>query len=127
MRRKDKALPDAAAMQLLEHAEYGVLSTVDAAGQPYGVPLNYVLLGTCYADSVDQWVRDGMVFHGNLLAIRDIADVEYSGSCEKWFRISEGRGLGRHEEIVVRVGTGHGILYKPLDEWVLPTVDWATR
>lgn len=44
MRRKDKALPDAAAMQLLEHAEYGVLSTVDAAGQPYGVPLNYVLL-----------------------------------------------------------------------------------
>lgn len=29
-------------MALLDSAEYGVLSTVDTDGQPYGVPLNYV-------------------------------------------------------------------------------------
>ena len=32
------------AMNILNTAEYGVLSTVDKAGQPYGVPLNYIVL-----------------------------------------------------------------------------------
>lgn len=32
------------AMGLLTQAEYGVLSTVDADGQPYGVPLNFIVL-----------------------------------------------------------------------------------
>ncbi len=31
----------------------------------------------------------------------------------------------RHEELILNIGTGHGILYKPLDEWILPTVEWA--
>jgi nitroimidazol reductase NimA-like FMN-containing flavoprotein (pyridoxamine 5'-phosphate oxidase superfamily) len=42
MRRKDKAVDRDAAIHLLQTGEYGVLSTVDAQGQPYGVPLNYV-------------------------------------------------------------------------------------
>ena len=44
MRRKDKAMPDAKMLGLLQHGEYGVLSTVDGNGQPHGVPLNYVLM-----------------------------------------------------------------------------------
>lgn len=47
MRRSDKALPNAAALSLLRAAEYGVLSTVDGEGQPYGVPLNYALKDNC--------------------------------------------------------------------------------
>lgn len=47
MRRKDKALPMDAIVLLLQAAEYGVLSTVDAQGQPYGVPLNYVFSRGC--------------------------------------------------------------------------------
>jgi len=89
--------------------------------------INYVLIGACYPDTVQQWKSAGMEFHGNVLTIRDVADLEYSGSCEELFRISEGKGLARHEEIVLQVGTGHGILYKPLDAWVLPTVQWATE
>ena len=41
MRRSDKALSSDAAVSLLQTGEYGVLSTVDDNGQPYGVPLNY--------------------------------------------------------------------------------------
>lgn len=89
--------------------------------------LNYVLIGTCHPDTVAQWKSGGFQFHGNVLTIRDVADQEYSGSCEELFRISEGKGLGRHEEIVLHVGTGHAILFKPLDDWVLPTVEWATE
>jgi nitroimidazol reductase NimA-like FMN-containing flavoprotein (pyridoxamine 5'-phosphate oxidase superfamily) len=47
MRRKDKALQNDDAVRLLREGEYGILSTVDAKGQPYGVPLNYVLRNDC--------------------------------------------------------------------------------
>lgn len=44
MRRKDKAMTQDDAMSLLQIAEYGVLSTADG-GVPYGVPMNFVLVG----------------------------------------------------------------------------------
>ncbi|MBW2473602.1 MAG: pyridoxamine 5'-phosphate oxidase family protein [Deltaproteobacteria bacterium] len=47
MRRKDKAMQDGAIIGLLQNGEYGVLSTVDGNEQPYGVPLNYVLMNNC--------------------------------------------------------------------------------
>lgn len=43
MRRSDKALSEGAAVRLLKEGEYGILSTVNSNGQPYGVPLNYAL------------------------------------------------------------------------------------
>lgn len=42
MRRSDRALD--AAESLLARGEYGILSTVDSTCQPYGTPLNYVVL-----------------------------------------------------------------------------------
>ncbi len=47
MRRSDKALPNNVAVKILQQGEYGVLSTVDADGQPYGVPLNYAFKDNC--------------------------------------------------------------------------------
>lgn len=47
MRRSDKALSYDAAVKILHEGEYGVLSTVDDDGQPYGVPLNYSLQENC--------------------------------------------------------------------------------
>jgi nitroimidazol reductase NimA-like FMN-containing flavoprotein (pyridoxamine 5'-phosphate oxidase superfamily) len=45
MRRDDRAIPDNEARILLEQGEYGVLSTVSAEGQPYGVPVSYAYTG----------------------------------------------------------------------------------
>ncbi|MEJ2422183.1 MAG: pyridoxamine 5'-phosphate oxidase family protein [Acidobacteriota bacterium] len=42
MRRKDRQIEPAETEAPLESGEYGVLSTVDGDGQPYGVPVNYV-------------------------------------------------------------------------------------
>ncbi len=89
--------------------------------------INYVLIGTCHPDTVEAWKSSGSQFHGNVLTIRDEADLEYSGSCHELFEISRGKGFGRHREIVLHVGTGHGILYRPLDDWILPTVEWARK
>jgi uncharacterized protein len=41
MRRNKRAISTEEAFQILRKVEYGVLSTVDDRGLPYGVPLNY--------------------------------------------------------------------------------------
>lgn len=87
--------------------------------------LNFVLLGTCDPGMVRDWQTRAMRLYGNVLAIRDEADTEFSGPCEGMFQLSEGKGLGRHEEVVLNLGMGHGFLYHPLDEWVMPTLAWA--
>jgi len=96
----------------------------DLVGNP---EVNYVLLGTCHPTLVDEWKQGGLILSGNVLAIYDFEDDEYSGSCEELFGLAEGKGLNRHKELVLKVGTGHGILYQPLPEWVLPTVQWANQ
>ena len=108
-------------------ASKGAYIAATVSFQLHESAMNYVLIGTCHPDTVKQWKSGGFQFHGNVLAIRDIADLDYSGSCEDLFLISEGKGLGRHEEIILQVGTGHGILFKPLDNWILPSVEWATE
>jgi len=47
MRRKDKEIGTDEAIKLLAECEYGVLSTVDNDGQPYGLPLNYAYKDNC--------------------------------------------------------------------------------
>ena len=42
VRRKDREIIAQEAVDVLNAAEFGVLSTVDPEGQPYGVPLSFV-------------------------------------------------------------------------------------
>ncbi|HNQ71476.1 pyridoxamine 5'-phosphate oxidase family protein [Mesotoga prima] len=42
MRRSDKELPENEAREMLKKGSFGVLSTADINGMPYGVPINYV-------------------------------------------------------------------------------------
>lgn len=88
--------------------------------------VNYVLLGGCYQPMVDEWIEQGKSLSGNVLSIYDFTD-EYASSCEELFAFSESTRLGQHGELVLQVGAGHGILYKPLTEWVLPTARWAKQ
>jgi hypothetical protein len=52
---------------------------------------------------------------------------ELAGSCQELFSFSAGKGISRFAEIVLQVGTGYGVLYKPLDEWIIPAVQWAGK
>lgn len=45
LRNTKRGVSDAEARSLLESGEYGILSTVDADGQPYGIPLSYCVIG----------------------------------------------------------------------------------
>lgn len=45
MRRRDRELSFTDTLRVIENADYAVLSTVDEAGYPYGVPVSPVLEG----------------------------------------------------------------------------------
>jgi predicted small secreted protein len=86
--------------------------------------VSYVIMAICHPDNVTDFIRYQVTLYGNVLSIYDSSD-ELAGSCQSLFDFSQGKGLARHEEIVLQVGTGHGILYKPLDEWITPIIQWA--
>lgn len=86
--------------------------------------VNFVPMAICHPDVVSELIQNEVVIYGNVLSIYDSAD-EYAGSCQELFAFSGGKGLANHDEIVLDVGAGHGILYQPLDAWVLPAVAWA--
>lgn len=41
LRRQERGITESEARELLERGEYGILSTCDNDGQPYGIPLSY--------------------------------------------------------------------------------------
>lgn len=43
MRKKEFEISKAESQEILKKGQYGILSTVDGDGQPYGIPVNYVL------------------------------------------------------------------------------------
>lgn len=47
MRRQDRQLSSEAAMAVLQTGEYGVVSSVGSDGQPYGVPVSYIVFENC--------------------------------------------------------------------------------
>ena len=86
--------------------------------------VNIVLMGICHPDYVEDVIGNKIFLYGNVLSIFDAVD-RYAGSCQELFSYSEGRGLSKYKEIVLDIGTGHGILYQPLDDWIFPIVQWA--
>ncbi len=44
LRRTDRKVTETEALNLLEHGEYGILSTCGPDGQPYGMPLSYCVI-----------------------------------------------------------------------------------
>lgn len=45
MRRKDRLVSEEQARTIMEQAEYAIVMTADAAGQPYGVAVSHVMEG----------------------------------------------------------------------------------
>lgn len=88
--------------------------------------INYVILAACNPEMLELLKNNNRFLYGNVLSIYDSAD-QLAGSCQEIFSLSQGKGLFEHEEIVLHVGTGHGILYKPLDEWIIPIIEWAGK
>ncbi len=83
--------------------------------------LNFALLAACGLGYLDNFQPD---LTGNVLSVYDYKDNKGAGSCADFF--AKSKDLNRHKEIELKVGLGHGILYKPMEEWVEPTIEWAS-
>jgi hypothetical protein len=105
-------------------ASKGAGITIEISHLLENLETNFVIMAICNPDEVEALKQNRTILYGNVLSIYDSVDT-LAGSCREIFALSEGKGLGRHDEIVLHVGTGHGILYQPLDEWMLPSVKWA--
>jgi len=88
--------------------------------------LNFVIMAICDPATVEELKQNEISLYGNVLSIYDSTD-ELAGSCQELFSFSEGKGISKHNEIVLNVGTGHGILFKPLDAWIMPVIQWARK
>jgi hypothetical protein len=86
--------------------------------------VNFVIMAICHPDNIEEFKKDQIYLFGNVLSIYDSSD-ELAGSCQGLFTFSKDKGISKYKEVVLNIGTGHGILYKPLDEWIIPVVQWT--
>ena len=82
--------------------------------------LNFVLIAACSAEDGFLQLVD---LHGNILFISERTDLP--GACQK-FR-ADATGLGKYKEVMLNTGLAHGFLYRPMKEWIRPTLAWARR
>ena len=85
--------------------------------------VNFVILAACGNSNIYKSFRPDL--WGNVLSIWDYKDDTGAGSCKQFFNRSS--GINKRKEIKVKLGLGHGLLYRPLKEWVDPSVEWATK
>jgi len=83
--------------------------------------VNVVILADCFKPMMDEHAVD---LWGRILSIYDASDT-LGGSCRPL--VEKSTGVSTFKEIVLTVDLGHGMLYKPMKEWVDPAVEWALK
>lgn len=70
----------------------------------------------------DVYKKVGIDLSGAILSLYDVND-DIAGTCSDFFKKST--GISKKKEVVLKLGLGHGILYRPLKEWVDLVTKWA--
>jgi hypothetical protein len=81
--------------------------------------VNYVVLAGCRTPDIGNLDLSPV---GRVLSIYDSNDDKFESCSEIFATASEGLEAN---EIVLNIGDGHGVFYRPLDDWVQPMVKWA--
>lgn len=81
--------------------------------------LNFVFLAGLFEKCLKD---EKLKIYGNVLSIHDRADKQ-SITPKLYFQRSAGHGQFR--DIVLSLDLGHGLIYKPLREWIDPLVEWV--
>jgi hypothetical protein len=83
--------------------------------------VRYVLIANCN-DWLIREIRPRLT--GEVLSIYEASD-DIGGSCRPLVRLSP--GVTRFAELRLATGLGHGMVYRPLDQWLAPAAAWAKR
>ena len=82
--------------------------------------INFVLIAAC---SADKDFLKMVNLHGNVLSIYEKSDLAQSCSDYR----ADATGIKDWKEVEVNTGLKHGFIYRPMKEWVEPTIAWAKR
>ena len=82
--------------------------------------VNFVIIAAC---SAEEGFLNLVNLHGNVLSIYERSDL--AGSCQRYR--TDATGLGEYKEVELNTGLKHGFIYRPMKEWIEPTVAWAHR
>ena len=99
-------------------ASLGAYITVQLANIRKDPEMRYVLIGLCSEYAVGLYAKCKDALCGDFLSIYETSDQKTScmpilDNCKTGVK-----------EISTNMGIGHGFLYKPYDDWVLPMVSW---
>jgi hypothetical protein len=83
--------------------------------------VRYVLMANC-----NDWLIREMKprLTGEILSVYEASD-DIGQSCRPLVALSP--GVTKFEEVRLETGLGHGIVYRPLEQWVKPAIAWAKR
>ena len=108
VRRSDREITPQESIDILDTAEYGILSTVGNDGQPYGVPLSYVHKGSIYfhcaisghkLENIEHNAKVSFCVVGKTKVLPDKFGIEYE-SAVVFGRVSEVNGAERHHALL---------------------------
>jgi hypothetical protein len=102
-------------------ASQGAYIAIELARRLKNSRINYAILALCSAYALDYFLKEPVALCGNFLSIYESSDSK--GSCYRL--LAEKECKTGYKEIKLNMGNGHGFIYKPYREWVLPLVKWA--
>lgn len=102
-------------------ASQGAYIAIGVARRMKNSRISYAILALCSEYALDYFSKDSVALCGNFLSIYETSDSK--GSCHKL--LGDKRCKTGYTEISLSMGNGHGFIYKPYREWVLPLVQWA--
>jgi hypothetical protein len=82
--------------------------------------VKFAILAAC--GDWEIYKKVGIDLWGAILSVYDVKD-DSAGTCSDFFKKST--GISNQKEVVLKLGLGHGILYRPLKEWVDLVTEWA--
>ena len=108
---------------ILVGASLGAYITIEAADILKKEKVKFVLIGLCSEYALGYYSKHKNKLRGNFLSIYESSDEK--GSCKPLFNPKHRKS--KFAEVKLNMGNGHGFLYKPYDEWVIPLVNWANN
>jgi hypothetical protein len=104
-------------------ASQGAYIAVEVAKKMKNPRINYVIMALCWEYSLNYFSKYRSELCGNFLSIYESSDTK--GSCDEL--LLEKSCKSGYKEIRLSMGNGHGFIYKPFPEWVLPLIEWTGK
>lgn len=109
IRRSDREITTQEAKEILDTAEYGIMSTVSKDGQPYGLPLNYAYKNDCLyfhcaisghkIENIEQNSKVSFCVVGKTKVLPEKFSTEYE-SAVVFGVVSEVNGAEKHDALL---------------------------